>query len=663
MPITILCAADLWGSKVNYELQFPTMPTSADLQQKVENVFAPEHAARRPADVPPTQGFDIDRMQTFDERAQQWVDLLTPAQLQDYSQVYLFQKENEFHKEVQSKIPPPVPAPITRALALASTPKMTSPDAYSSVTQMAPPPQPPTYATVTQPRTVEYAATGFTPGLATAPAAAAIEGRTIPFVEKQRMVFDEMDSKKTRVAELEDFRAIFARLRIDYPTVTPQELFAKADANADNLISYDEWKAFTELYPTLLDSLYFRTKDFHTDASQQQSIEISKMRLDELRSKEKEARMASMQSQAESAGQEQKLASQIASAQEAQLREKDAKTVLEAAHDDTERGREELRSRIIEQNQQKDKERQKQVELMESSRNVEVVQRKLQTQETEQAKAEEVLLEMERRVAEQRREVERNHGAVDKIRGELASAQGAEHLANIVLGEAQKDTQTCNDRVAMAEAEVTARQEREREATACHRESQNDTARQLAKRDMEERELQNLKEKESQKLVLEDEAVRSVEEQEKLTQTMEHENMELNVNRRQVEEEERPLLEQELKLREMRDALEENEARLRTDHRTFHSTHGRGGTAADTTASPLRASPTRAASRSPYTSGIIGTPGNSSTLPRPIITQPVVPAYLPSSSPVSAYPGYEAAPALSMIPPPRGMSPAGNRGL
>ena len=215
---------------------------------------------------------------------------------------------------------------------------------------------------------------------------------------------------------------------------------------------------------------------------------------------------------------------------------------------------------------------------MEATREVEGVQRKLQVNEVEFAKAEETLREMERRVAEQRREVERQHACVDRTRGELATAQGAEHLANIVLGESQKDSQTASERVTMAEAEVTQRQEREREATACHRDSQSDTARQLAKRDLEERELHACREREAVRRVAEDESVRAVEEHEKYTQQLEHNNMELNVNRRQVEEEERPLLEQELKLRLLRESLEENEARLRTEHRSFHSAHGRGDT-------------------------------------------------------------------------------------
>ena len=86
MPV-ILCAADLWGTKVNYEVKFDSFPSAVELQTRVESLFTSEHAARRPADVPAMQTFQVDRIQTFAERSQQWVDLLTPAQLLDYSQV------------------------------------------------------------------------------------------------------------------------------------------------------------------------------------------------------------------------------------------------------------------------------------------------------------------------------------------------------------------------------------------------------------------------------------------------------------------------------------------------------------------------------------------------------------------------------------------------
>ena len=38
------------------------------------------------------------------------------------------------------------------------------------------------------------------------------------------------------------------------------ELFMKTDTNKDNAISYDEWMKMSEMYPTLLDSLYFRSR-------------------------------------------------------------------------------------------------------------------------------------------------------------------------------------------------------------------------------------------------------------------------------------------------------------------------------------------------------------------------------------------------------------------
>eukprot|EP01060_Flectonema_neradi_P016295 TRINITY_DN2289_c1_g1_i1.p1 TRINITY_DN2289_c1_g1~~TRINITY_DN2289_c1_g1_i1.p1 ORF type:complete len:669 (+),score=194.78 TRINITY_DN2289_c1_g1_i1:150-2156(+) len=667
MPV-ILCAADLWGTKVNYEVRFDNFPSAAELQLRVESLFTPEHSARRPADVPATQTFQVDRIQTFAERSQQWVDLLTPAQLLDYSQVYVFQKENEYHKEVQSKIPPPVPAPIgASSPPPAAMPVTSQSPAVAAISQ----PIVPAATTVTAIPPSVAAPTTVVPSVTTAAAASA--GLTVPFGEKQQNVFDTMDTTRIRSIGPDEFKAALTRLRIDHSILTVSELFTKADQNRDGVITFDEWSNFTELYPTLLDSLYFRQKDFQNDLQQQAAIEAAKKVLTDLREREKEARMASMELQAASSCQEQKLAMQIAGAQEAQQREKDAKVVLEAAHEDTERGRAELRERIMEQNQQKEKERQKQVAVMEATRDVETVQRRLVLQEAELAKAEEMLREMQRRVAEQRREVETHAAAVEHTRGDVATAQGAEHLAQIMLVESQKDTQACADRVAMAETEVSARQEREREATACHRESQNDTARQLAKRDMEERELAASKEREAAQRVVEDEVIKLVEEQERATQQLENENMELNVSRRQVEEEERPLLDQEVKLREARDSLEEKEARLRNDQRLFHTTHGRGGTAADTTSViAAAASPARSMIATTYKPPIVPPLTLPTTVPvtaplPSLATLPHVATAL-SVSPTGARSlttlPFEAAPALSALPPPtRGLSPGGRVGL
>ncbi|KAJ9450392.1 calmodulin-like protein containing EF hand domain [Diplonema papillatum] len=657
MPITILCAADLWGTKLNYEVLFVSPPSLGDLQQKVESVFGPELAVRRPPDVPQSQSFAIDRIQTFDERSQQWVELLTPAQLQDFSQVYIFQKENDYHREVQSKIPPPVPAPITRSYTSASPVPSIPRTSYPAMN---------TFSSHHGPVPSSYKSAHMVPGigtpfvgtpshvvsqaqLASHESSSAFVGPTVPFPEKQRSVFDELTSKNARGFNVDSFTTVLHRLRIEYPSHTIGDMFRKADVNNDAIISYDEWRTLSELYPTLLDSLYFRIKDYWTDNRQHQDMETAKRRLQELREREREARIASMEQQAVTAGQEQKVALQTATAQEAQQREKDAKTVLEAAHDDTERGRQELRDRHIDQNQFKEHERSKQLAVLEAQREVEAVQRRLAVQEVESVKGEEVLKEMERRVAEQRRELDRLHSVTDKVRGELAAAHSAERLATMALQDAQRDTQTASERVLLAETEVTARQEREREVAMCHRESQSETSRQLAKRDIEERELQACKEKETAKTAVEQETSRFVEEQDDYVQRLERENSDLNVKRRQVEEEERSLLEQELRIREMRDSLEENETRLRNEQRTFHSAHGRGATAADTTNSPLRGSPAR---KSSLAFGLAsGTPMG--------VMPSVSPSGLPTSLRFDSVLKFESAPALSAIPAPaRGISPA-----
>eukprot|EP00755_Sulcionema_specki_P021631 Sspe_Gene.74609::Locus_46559_Transcript_1_1_Confidence_1.000_Length_745::g.74609::m.74609 len=227
MPCTILVAADLWGVKVNYEIPFPSPPTASELQAKVENVFAPEHALRRPTEIPP-QPFTIERMQTFDERAQQWVDLISAAQLQDFSQVYVFQKETDYHREVQSKIPPPVPAPAPRSLSIApASAPVPSPRATAA----------PSPARVAIPTSYSHATP---PPLASS--AVSPPADTVPHSEKTRVVFDELDVRRSRAVELEDFKTVFHRLRLDFSTTTVADLFVKADINKDSVVTFDEWQ-------------------------------------------------------------------------------------------------------------------------------------------------------------------------------------------------------------------------------------------------------------------------------------------------------------------------------------------------------------------------------------------------------------------------------------
>ena len=237
---------------------------------------------------------------------------------------------------------------------------------------------------------------------------------------------------------------------------------------------------------------------------------------------------------------------------------------------------------MAELNRSKDRERQKQIETAEAQRAVEVSARRLQQQEQEIAKAEERLREIERLLAEQTREVDLQRQNGERFRMELGQAQAREQDATMAENEARRDVNLAADRAAEGEADVAMKQERERAAAAALRDAANEVARQLAQRDVDQRELLVAREREALKKAEEMTAGQAVDTQERNVAQLEQETIDFAARRRSVDDEERPLLEQEIKLREQRDGLEAKESKLRTDFQSFTGRTTRTG-------SPVRA--------------------------------------------------------------------------
>ena len=252
---------------------------------------------------------------------------------------------------------------------------------------------------------------------------------------------------------------------------------------------------------------------------------------------------------------------------------------------------------MAELNRSKDRERQKQIETAEAQRAVEVSARRLQQQEQEIAKAEERLREIERLLAEQTREVDLQRQNGERFRMELGQAQAREQDATMAENEARRDVNLAADRAAEGEADVAMKQERERAAAAALRDAANEVARQLAQRDVDQRELLVAKEREALKKAEEMTAGQAVDTQERNVAQLEQETIDFAARRRSVDDEERPLLEQEIKLREQRDGLEAKESKLRTDFQSFAGRSARTGSPVrvtqSVTQSPLPVSSTR----------------------------------------------------------------------
>ncbi|KAJ9465182.1 calmodulin-like protein containing EF hand domain [Diplonema papillatum] len=559
MVFTLLVAADLHGTKTNYEIEFGMQPSIPELHRRLEHVFGTEHQMRAPPSHPGI--FAIDRMQIFDERVELWVDLLSSTQLQDFSQIYVFQPETMWHKEVQSKLPPAVRAP-NHAAAMMGTPRRspTGMRSASGISQMMPIGMVP----VPMPMPVAVAAPAPLPAILRSGADATHE-------EKVSMVFDEMDTRKIRSLDIGEFQAFLTNLQFEFSVNTMADLFSRADANRDGTVSYPEFQRFSERYPTLLDAMHYRAREYWQDVHQREAIDAARRLLDSLRAREIDARAATAQAIAESAAQEGRLAAQMQAVAEAEAKEREALAILDAARQETERARAEVAARCAEEAAARDVERAKQLAHVEVVREVEAAEARLRGQEAEQIHAEERMRDIERMLMEQQREVEAQRNLCARARADLNAMQGLEQQAAMVSAEANRDVQMASERLSLAKSDLARAQDRERDCTAAHLGAREACAHQKVQREREEQELLICREREAARKAVEAESVRAVEAQEAMCRSLEHENLEHAAQRAKVQTEEAPLIDQEVRLREQRDALEMREAVLRDEAGAFNA--------------------------------------------------------------------------------------------
>ena len=632
MVFTVLAAADLFGSKLNFEIDFDALPSMTELQEKVTAVFAAEASVRRPRHIP-VSPFIPHRMQTYDERVELWVDLVSTTQLQDYAQVYIFQRDSAYHKEIQSKIPPPVkPLQYTAAAttslpppAVSHSPSREASPAYAAAAAVplplplaVPVPASPVYSAppilpdpvlthmaasvdllsaaasshtaVLNANAVHAANAAVSANIAAHVAASSplratrsvspaggggfptSSGGEATLQEKVMIVFDEIDSSRQRLVTKEEWGLIFRRTELqEYEA----DLFLKADQNGDARVSFTEFQRFAELYPTVLDSLYYRLRDYWLVKKQADSLDVAQKTLDALREKEAEARMEVSRAQSDITAQEDQITRQGVEVGVSQGRERDALAVLEAAQQETERCRAAMQMHATELVAVREKEVKEQIAHDAAAKETEeaAFRRKVAAEET--ARAQQRLDDIMKLLEEQQTELARCKETEVQAGADHLSAQSTQQTLESNLDAARRDTKLVDDTLQVADQELQKAQERERECAAVHIQAKEETVRQTAKKDQDEHELMIRKELLTQKTAAEEASTRTVEAQLGVTNGIQAEHEELLGTCAGTRQEETPLIAQEVRLRAARDNLDQEEARLRTDHQNFHNNTGR----------------------------------------------------------------------------------------
>ncbi|KAJ9472154.1 calmodulin-like protein containing EF hand domain [Diplonema papillatum] len=213
----MLAAAELFGTKMNLELTFPHHPSIVELKEMMQHIYGMEKALQKPEGVP-SEPFAIAQLQVYDEASSSWKDLTSAGQLSPWAQVYASQEVTPWHTETCQQIPPPQ-KPMSFAL----------PDAPS--------------LTVTQ---------------------------------KVEALFREIDVNNDGCIDLNELSRCFKTLGIHFASSVVENMYLDALPNEAHALRVEDLTQFAKTYPTLIDCMYYRTRDFWEAFRLEQELESSK---------------------------------------------------------------------------------------------------------------------------------------------------------------------------------------------------------------------------------------------------------------------------------------------------------------------------------------------------------------------------------------------------
>ena len=364
------------------------------------------------------------------------------------------------------------------------------------------------------------------------------------------------------------------RIRLPYQGMV-DSMFERLDINGDGLISFSEFQRFSEYYPTMLDSIYYRCKDYFTDIQQKKQVEEAIIVRDELIERERSVTKTLEEVLFQRSEQERTIRDMEHAFEAAKLHEQEAidnvslaeVSVIRSAQHIDEAGHELQRSAEGEQHR---------IALhIESQQRVEQFKETLIAHDGEVALADEHVRQLERLLIEAKRELEARILSREATHSELLSSQGREHNAHGDVVEAQLGVRTANEKLSHSHDEAARMKELENDAAAKRAAAAGEVGKVCALIENERRDLLIVIDEEEQRRIVAENALNAIRTQEQAIHTLEQRNVDFNVHRKAVEQQETPLLHQEATLREQRATLENREARLRNEVSTFTNSNGR----------------------------------------------------------------------------------------
>eukprot|EP01064_Diplonema_japonicum_P035020 TRINITY_DN742_c0_g5_i1.p1 TRINITY_DN742_c0_g5~~TRINITY_DN742_c0_g5_i1.p1 ORF type:complete len:532 (+),score=191.37 TRINITY_DN742_c0_g5_i1:39-1634(+) len=511
---TVLVASDLFGEKVNLEVEFAMRPSLKQLGEMVEKCYGIEVEERKGSrDV---GRYKTSRFQVFEEGRGKWVDLVSGNQLSEYCQLYAFQQPNPWHKEVRAAIPAPVKAKLASHASALAVPDDPSHD------------------------------------------------------EKVSAIFDDMDLNNDRHIDSDEFHRCCSLASLPFTTATITDLFLKADLNQDSLVSYSEFQRFAELYPSLIDSLYHRLKFYWEDMRLQGEMDAVKDAIQAAHENERHAKAAFEDRVKDVAAAEARLATQE---REVHVKVDKLRRCEDDARDaarEVDRNRKEFGIKEQDLALQKEKERIKAQGFEEYKQETEKALQRTGHTERDIGNVESYLRQTEQLHSDYVSGAEREGAKTQSAAHELQKAHDGAKIGAEQRRQAEQEVADTILLLTELDNKIGIEQQEVKAAQLRHNAANENVNRCSGIKQEEQNLLQSHRDREQELNAERMAAERRSEAAAMDVKTIEDQNNEFHNEISETNERERPLLEQEIRLREQRDSLELKETALRTDQKTFY---------------------------------------------------------------------------------------------
>lgn len=399
-----------------------------------------------------------------------------------------------------------------------------------------------------------------------------------PAEQKLRLVFEELDLKNIRAITHDGFRRVLKALNIEFTGATTDDLFERMDVNGTKSVSYPEYLNWAAYYPNLIDAIYDRSRNAVEKIRLEAEVEAKRSGMESLSSHERNANAQWQEITKDLKSQERVVASLAQDIEARKSEEKMRNRDVMEAEKEADFARTERDTKEKDYLASKEAEREAFAPLSQAASAVAKAERQIDAFENDLVTVQEKERQLQSMLTEVKRDAEKIQEAIGEAQIELSRVQEFEEEVKAVHEDAVADVQEHYQLLQQAEQELSRYQDNINMAVSNQQAAIAVTKEAILDFEEEKKLLPTLREQEEAIRKTHAASARALEAHDEEVRLMEQQVTEFCTRRLEIEEDEHPLLEHEVRLREQRFNLDDRDDTHWEETGKFMSFTGRGDT-------------------------------------------------------------------------------------